>query len=123
MRLARFASFIPWRRHYTLDDVRLRWLVAGFVVCESENGVIMNVYDAVVETIADVCSLDAGVIVPQSRLDNGLEMDEMRLIELAMALEEEFGIKIPQEDFELFETVSDIVKYIERVRGTQEEPA
>ncbi len=77
----------------------------------------MKVQETVVGTIAEICSIDTALILPESRLDNGLEMDEMRLIELAMALEEEFSIKIPECDFEAFQTVGDITEYIERLKG------
>ena len=42
----------------------------------------------------------------------GLELDVLDLIELTMALEEEFEIQIPDEDAENWNTVSDIVKYV-----------
>lgn len=42
-----------------------------------------------------------------------LGMDSLDLIEFVMACEEEFGIYIDDEDVEKFETVEDIVNYIE----------
>ncbi len=42
-----------------------------------------------------------------------LGADSLDLIELQMALEEEFGIEIPDEDAEKFVTIGDMVKYVE----------
>ena len=41
----------------------------------------------------------------------------MDTVELVMALEEEFGIEIPDEDAEKMTTVGDAVKYIEEKAG------
>jgi acyl carrier protein len=92
------------------------WLVVGAVTCEPEPGGLMKVQDTVVETIADVCSVDVTSVSPESRLDSDLGIDEMAVIELNIALEDEFNIKIQEHDMSLFETVGDIIDYIERVR-------
>jgi len=42
-----------------------------------------------------------------------LGADSLDTVELVMALEEEFGIEIPDEDAEKLLTVEDVVKYIE----------
>jgi len=83
----------------------------------------MTVQDTVVEIIAEMCSIDPSKILPESRFDNGLAMDELHVVEMAVNLEEEFGVKIPERDLESFETVGDIVGYIEQMRGTAEGPA
>jgi len=77
----------------------------------------MKVQDKVVEIIADTCEVDAPLIKLESRLDNGLKMDELRFVELLIALEEGFDMKIPECDFDHFETVADITGYIERIKG------
>ena len=74
-------------------------------------------------TIARVCGIIAeqvGVkltdILPDTRMDSSLlALDSLDGVELAMALEEEFGFEIPDEDAEkaISATVSDICKYIE----------
>lgn len=62
---------------------------------------------------------DKEKITPDSRLIDDFNMDSLNTIELVMALEEEFGIDIPDEDAEKTLTVKDIVDYIEnKISGT-----
>lgn len=42
-----------------------------------------------------------------------LRADELDMVELVMALEEEFGIEIPDEDAEKFITVSDVISFLQ----------
>jgi acyl carrier protein len=51
-------------------------------------------------------------ITPDFNIITGLGLELLDLIELTMALEEEFEILIPDEDAEKWNTVSDIVKYV-----------
>ena len=52
-------------------------------------------------------------ILPDTYLYNDLRIDSLDCIELVMAIEEEFSIAIPDDDFEDRFIVSDIVKYVE----------
>ena len=49
----------------------------------------------------------------ESRFIEDLGADSLDVVELVMALEEEFDIEIPDEDAEGILTVSDAIKYIE----------
>ncbi len=53
-------------------------------------------------------------VVPSASFVNDLGADSLDTVELVMALEEEFGIEIPDEDAEKIITVDDAVKYIEK---------
>ena len=72
---------------------------------------------AVFERLRDVVAEELGVspdeIKPEARFIEDLGADSIGLMELVMKLEEEFGIKIPDEDVEKISTVGDAVKYIE----------
>ena len=57
------------------------------------------------------CELDA--IKEDSKFIEDLGADSLDVVELVMALEEEFDIEIPDEDAEGILTVSDALKYIE----------
>ena len=54
---------------------------------------------------------DASVRMDSSFLDD-LGADSLDIVEFIMALEEEFGIEIPDEDVEKIVTVKDVVEYI-----------
>ncbi len=57
------------------------------------------------------CELDA--IKEDSKFIEDLGADSLDVVELVMALEEEFDIEIPDEDAEGILTVADALKYIE----------
>lgn len=48
-----------------------------------------------------------------------LGADSLDQVELVMALEEEFGIEIPDEDAEKIQTVGDAIRYIEEKSGSK----
>ena len=48
-----------------------------------------------------------------TNLMKDLEADSLDAVEIIMALEEEYDIEIPDEEAEKFQTVDDIVKYVE----------
>ncbi|MGD8240612.1 MAG: acyl carrier protein, partial [Armatimonadota bacterium] len=50
--------------------------------------------------------------------EGDLNADSLDVVEIQMALEEEFGVEIPEEDFEKIQTVGDVVRYIgEKLNG------
>ena len=53
----------------------------------------------------EVLSVDADKVVPAAKFGDDLDADSLDLVELVMALEEEFGIEGPEEDLEGVETV------------------
>ena len=53
----------------------------------------------------DVLSVPEEKVVPEARFAEDLEADSLDLVELVMALEEEFGITVPEEDLEGIATV------------------
>ena len=61
------------------------------------------------EIIAEQLELDPAKITMESSLMEDLEADSLDVIELVMAFEEEFGVKMPDEELENIKTVGDIV--------------
>ncbi len=55
-------------------------------------------------------------ITLETSLAEDLEADSLDAVEVVMALEDEFGIEIPDEEAQNFKTVSDICKYIENTK-------
>lgn len=54
----------------------------------------------------DVLSVPEDKVVPEAKFGDDLDADSLDLVELVMALEEEFGIEVPEEELEGVETVS-----------------
>lgn len=71
----------------------------------------------IIEKIKKIIAEQLGVkieeIKNESSFVDDLGADSLDTVELVMALEEEFGIEIPDEDAEKMITVSDAIKYIE----------
>jgi len=69
------------------------------------------------EKVKDIISEQLGVkkeeIKPESSFIDDLGADSLDTVEVVMALEEEFGIEIPDEDAEKITTVGDATKYID----------
>ena len=51
-------------------------------------------------------------VVPEASFTDDLKADSLAVVELVLALEEHFGIEIPDEDTEQIKTVKDAVEYI-----------
>jgi acyl carrier protein len=65
---------------------------------------------SILEEVADVSPDD--VTDDKSFVDD-LDVDSLSMVEVAMAAEEKFGVKIPDDELPKLKTVGDAVKYIE----------
>ncbi|MBT3281271.1 MAG: acyl carrier protein [Campylobacteraceae bacterium] len=69
--------------------------------------------DKVIEVVVDQLDCDAAEVKEDSKFIEDLGADSLDVVELVMALEEEFDIEIPDEDAEGILTVKDALNYIE----------
>ena len=53
-------------------------------------------------------------ITAESRIMEDLGADSLNILMLLMTIEEDFGIKIPDEELAVFKTVGDVVSYLEK---------
>ncbi|SKA92236.1 acyl carrier protein [Caloramator quimbayensis] len=70
------------------------------------------IFEKVKERISDILGVDSDDITMDSSFIDDLGADSLDIVELIMALEEEFDIEIPDEDAERIQTVGDVVDYI-----------
>ncbi len=70
------------------------------------------VFEKLQEIVADKLSIDAADVVMEATFRDDLGADSLDLFEIVMALEEEFGISISNEDVEQIQSVGDAVNYI-----------
>ena len=52
-------------------------------------------------------------VTPEAKFVEDLGADSLDIVELIMALEEEFGIEVPDEQAEKLQSVGDVIKYVE----------
>lgn len=50
----------------------------------------------------------------KTRIDKGLNVSSLTLIQLVCAIEDEFDIEIPNSAIKNFKTVKDVIKFIEK---------
>ncbi|MFA7636712.1 MAG: acyl carrier protein [Monoglobales bacterium] len=68
--------------------------------------------DKIKEIIARELMVDESDITLETDIINDLGADSLSVVDLAMALEDEFDIEMPDEEIEGIKTVGDIVNYI-----------
>ncbi len=74
----------------------------------------METFEKVKDLIAEQLDVqDKDSITENSSIADDLGADSLDVVDLVMALEDEFGVDIPEEEVENIKTVGDIVKYIE----------
>jgi acyl carrier protein len=70
------------------------------------------IFEKVQEKVAEQLGVDADEVTLESSFIDDLGADSLDIVELLMALEEEFDIEIPDEEAEKLSTVGDVVDYI-----------
>jgi len=75
------------------------------------------VLDKVKEIIVEQLGVDESDVVLEASFIDDLGADSLDLVELIMALEEEFDLEIPDTDAEKIQTVNDAVEYIKNAKG------
>ncbi len=70
------------------------------------------VEERVKKIIAEQLGVEGEEVTPEAKFVEDLGADSLDIVELVMALEEEFGIEIPDEDAEKIGTVKDAFEYI-----------
>lgn len=68
--------------------------------------------DKVIDIIVDKLGVDRGEVTPEAVFVDDLGADSLDLVELIMAMEEEFGIEIADEEAEKLRTVQDVISFI-----------
>jgi acyl carrier protein len=75
----------------------------------------MSAEDKVIDIIVEQLSVDKDKVVPNASFVDDLGADSLDLVELIMAMEEAFGIEIPDEVAEKITTVKDAIEHVEKV--------
>ena len=73
----------------------------------------MAVEDKIREIIIEQLGVAAEEVVPEASFIDDLGADSLDIVELVMAIEEEFGLEIPDEDAERMQNIADVISYVE----------
>ena len=60
----------------------------------------------------EVAGTPADKVVPEASFDKDLDIDSLTMVEVVVACEEKFGVRIPDEALEQLTTVGDAIDYI-----------
>lgn len=71
-----------------------------------------QIYEALRKTLSEELEIDAEKISMEASFKDDLEADSLHLVELAMELEDSYGIKIPDEVALELTTVESVVDYV-----------
>ena len=72
-----------------------------------------EIFDKLKELVVDQLGVEEDEVTMQASMQDDLGADSLDLVDLVMSVEEEFGVKVADEDLENIKTVGDIVNYIE----------
>lgn len=70
-------------------------------------------FEKVKKIVVDTLNCEMDQVTMEARLAEDLEADSLDAVELNMALEDELGVSIPDEELAKMKTVGDIVNYLE----------
>jgi acyl carrier protein len=71
-----------------------------------------NIEEKVTKIVAEQFEVSADKITLKSQFMDDLKADSLSVVELVLAIEEAFGLEIPDEDAEKIKTVGDVVNYV-----------
>ena len=73
------------------------------------------IFEKIQEVISEQTGIDKSQITMDSTFTEDLNIDSLDMVELVMALEEEYGIEIDEESAEKIKTIGDVVEYISKI--------
>ena len=75
----------------------------------AEKSIEQRIKDIIVEQLG----VNADQVTPEAKFIEDLGADSLDTVELVMALEEEFGLEIPDDEAEKLQSVGDVIKHVE----------
>jgi acyl carrier protein len=72
-----------------------------------------SIEEKVVDIVVDKLGVDKSEVTPDAVFVDDLGADSLDLVELIMAMEEEFGFEIADEEAEKMRTVQDVINFIQ----------
>ena len=70
----------------------------------------------IAEIVNDVAGVDTADVQPEKSFVDDLDIDSLSMVEIVYAIQEAFGIEIPDEDVKDLKTVQDAVSYIQNAQ-------
>lgn len=74
-------------------------------------------YEIIKTTLARQLRIDPERITLDAQIKRDLGADSVDILQLLMRLEDDYGITIPDQELAKFETVSDVVNYLDQLKS------
>lgn len=74
-----------------------------------------SIFETVQSILAEQLGIEEDQITMESNFIDDLNADSLDIVELVMAMEQEFGISIPDDEAERIKTVGDAVNFIKEI--------
>ncbi len=74
-------------------------------------------FEKIKSIIVEQLGVEESEVTEDAHFIDDLGADSLDTVELVMALEEEFGVEISDEDAEKIQTVGDVKKFIDKLKG------
>ena len=76
-----------------------------------------EILSGLADIVNEVAGVPASDVQPEKSFVDDLDIDSLSMVEVVVAAEERFGVKIPDDDVKGLRTVGDAVSYIEKAGG------
>ena len=73
-----------------------------------------EIRDGLAEIVQEITGVPASDVQMEKTFLDDLDIDSLSMVEIVVAAEEKFGVRIPDDDVKDLKTVSDAVAYIQR---------
>ena len=77
----------------------------------------MSIEERVVEIVMEQLDVTIEECVPEASFMDDLGADSLDIVELIMAMEENFGIEISDDELGTLRTIQDVIDFINKKRG------
>ena len=74
----------------------------------------LSITNAVIDAVRRCFFLPDAIITGETRFSRDLALDSLDMVELAMALEDRFNLEFPDDTFDRFDGIADVVAYLSR---------
>ena len=78
----------------------------------SAGAAVVNLTAQIRAVVANQLGVESTDLVPEASILDDLGADSLDVVELVMAIEEEFDIEVPDEDVEAMRTIGDMERYV-----------
>ena len=76
-----------------------------------------DIRDGLAEILEEVAGVQPDDVSEEKTFTDDLDVDSLSMVEIALAAEERFGVKIPDEELANLKTVGDAVSFIQKAKA------